>query len=151
MSEPQLDFVFDHCVPTSLRGKVIVDIGSRLGPVLYYVRSYHIQFFQFDYFYFLMVVGSFLKAHLFSEAEEIVGIEMNAFFADLSRKMIEKYKMNDRVRVEQSDVRDQAALLGRADLVIMNNVFDAFLPVEAQVRFIVTCDVVRAITVNNDL
>jgi len=39
MSEPQMQYIFDYCLPEDLNGKTLLEIGSRLGSVLYYVRS----------------------------------------------------------------------------------------------------------------
>jgi hypothetical protein len=46
--------------------------------------------------------------------------------------MLKKYEMTDRARIVHADVRTQAELLSSADVIIMNNVFDAFLLKEDQ-------------------
>ena len=40
------------------------------------------------------------------------------------------------LQVVCSDIRQQAALLQEADVIVMNNVFEAFLPLEDQARWV---------------
>lgn len=48
MSEAQLDFVFDEMLPKKLKDMTLVDVGSRLGAVLYYVLILHSSLFLFS-------------------------------------------------------------------------------------------------------
>eukprot|EP01119_Soliformovum_irregulare_P011567 TRINITY_DN2910_c2_g1_i1.p1 TRINITY_DN2910_c2_g1~~TRINITY_DN2910_c2_g1_i1.p1 ORF type:complete len:313 (-),score=100.68 TRINITY_DN2910_c2_g1_i1:15-953(-) len=101
---PQLRFIFSHLVLGDLKGKTVVDVGSRLGSVLY-------------------------MGHLFSNASKLIGIEMNDFFITLQIQMVtKKFKMADRIRIIRDDVKNQKEILQSADVVIMNNVFDFFVP-----------------------
>ncbi|KAK2149332.1 hypothetical protein LSH36_455g06103 [Paralvinella palmiformis] len=72
MSCTQLQYIFNYMLP-NLQNKLLVDVGSRVGPVLY-------------------------GAYLYSDASRIVGVEMNAEFCHLQQKVIEKYKMEHRVQ-----------------------------------------------------
>jgi hypothetical protein len=74
----------------------VVDVGSRLGGVLF--------------------VGS-----LFSNARQYVGVEMDTFFAQLSKSIADMFKYDD-IAIVQDNVLNQAALLQSADVVILNNV-----------------------------
>jgi precorrin-6B methylase 2 len=91
----------------SLKGKKIVDIGSRIGAVLYY-------------------------AHIFTEASEIIGVESDAYFTKLSQDIVKKQKMQDRVKVVNADIFNQAALVKESDIVIMHNIFEMFYEQEKQ-------------------
>jgi len=114
---PQLRFIYSHLVLGDLKGKTLVDIGSRLGAVLY-------------------------MGHLFSNASKLIGIEMNDFFITVQIQMVtKKFKMADRIRIIRDDVKNQKEVLGSADVVVMNNVFDFFVPgaeLEALWKFIST-------------
>lgn len=63
----------------------------------------------------------------------MVGVELNPVFAELSQKTLAKHKMDNRCEVICSDIRAQKELLAKADVVIFNNVFDAFMPKDIQV------------------
>ncbi|XP_007473309.1 uncharacterized protein LOC100011572 isoform X2 [Monodelphis domestica] len=104
----ELKFIYQHVLP-DLSGKVLVDVGSRLGPVLF--------------------VG-----YLYSSALQLHGVEMNQDFCQLQEMIIAKYKFMDRIKVHHADICTQASLLQNADVVIMNNVFEYFLDRSEQSR-----------------
>jgi predicted RNA methylase len=110
-SRAQLEFVFGPAVlmrgaaaKDRLRGATIVDVGSRLGAVLY-------------------------VAYARTHAKEIVGIESSAYWCGVQRDIVEKKfpQLAQRVRVVEGDVRESAQLLARADVVILNNPFEYFV------------------------
>jgi len=105
-SPMQLNYIFRTALP-DLSGMCVVDIGSRIGAVLY--GAYH-----------------------FSSARSIVGIEMNSDLCQIQNSIIEKYKMQDRVRIECGDVMNFSDILKSANVIIMNNVFEFFLTTEQQ-------------------
>ncbi|XP_077477290.1 uncharacterized protein LOC144089916 [Stigmatopora argus] len=107
-SVSELRFLFQNVLP-DLSGRVLVDVGSRLGAVLY---------------------GGFL----FSSASRLVGIELSGDFVQLQNKMLHKYSMDARAQVVHADVCSQDVLLQNADVVVMNNVFEYFMEVEQQIR-----------------
>ncbi|XP_057716206.1 uncharacterized protein zgc:109986 [Corythoichthys intestinalis] len=107
-SVSELLFLFQNVLP-DLSGRTLVDVGSRLGAVLY---------------------GGFL----FSSASRLVGIELSADFVNLQNKMLHKYGMDARAQVVHADVCSQDTLLHNADVVVMNNVFEYFMQPEQQVR-----------------
>ncbi|XP_037098310.1 uncharacterized protein zgc:109986 [Syngnathus acus] len=104
----ELLFLFQNVLP-DLSGRVLVDIGSRLGAVLY---------------------GGFV----YSAASRLVGVELDEEFVQLQNKMVLKYGMEARVQIVHADVCTQEALLWTADVVVMNNVFEYFLEPDQQVR-----------------
>jgi len=98
----QLRYIFGSNVLGEIEGKTLVDVGSRLGSVLY-------------------------AGHLMSKASKLIGVEINEFFANLQKDFItKKFKLSDRIEVIHADVLTQAPLLGSADVVVMNNVFEFF-------------------------
>lgn len=108
----QLKFIFQAALPsiaTNLADKLLVDVGSRLGAVLY--GAYH-----------------------FSPIKKIVGVEINSELCDLQQKITEKYKMHDRVQIRCADICSEPTLLEQADIVVLNNVFEFFLSMNQQIR-----------------
>lgn len=63
----------------------------------------------------------------FSNLESIVGVEYNPYFTNIQNQIVKKYKMQSRVKVICNDIQKEKELLGRADVVLLNNVFDAFV------------------------
>ncbi|XP_049754566.1 uncharacterized protein LOC126084230 isoform X4 [Elephas maximus indicus] len=106
----ELKFIYHHVLP-DLSGKVLVDVGSRLGTVLY-------------------------GGYLYSSALQLYGVEMNEDFCQLQEMVIKKYQFTDRVKVLHADICTQGSLLQNADVVIMNNVFEYFLNEAEQTRLI---------------
>ncbi|KAJ8390780.1 hypothetical protein AAFF_G00099120 [Aldrovandia affinis] len=104
----ELRFLFQNVLP-DLSGKVLVDVGSRLGAVLY-------------------------GGCLYSSAAQLVGVEISAEFTELQRMVVEKYGFTDQVQVIHADICTQASLLQNADVVVMNNVFEYFLESNDQMR-----------------
>lgn len=100
MSKKTLSCIFRRYLPP-LDGKMVLDVGSRAGAVLY---------------------GAFA----YSTARSIIGVEMNGEWARLSGEAVLRHSMRDRVQVIHSDIRDRAHDLSVADVVVMNNVFEFF-------------------------
>ncbi|KAF3845624.1 hypothetical protein F7725_008787 [Dissostichus mawsoni] len=101
-SIPELHFLFESVLP-DLSGRVLVDVGSRLG-----------------------------AGYVFSSASRLVGLEISEEFVKLQENIVQKYTMTDRIQVLHSDVRLQNVLLQNADVLVLNNVFEYFLPPEEQ-------------------
>ncbi|KAE8290422.1 hypothetical protein D5F01_LYC12148 [Larimichthys crocea] len=72
-SVSELQFLFENVLP-DLSGRTLVDVGSRLGAVLY-------------------------GGHVFSSASRLVGLEINEEFVKLQQEVLNKYKMTDRTQV----------------------------------------------------
>ncbi|XP_007891560.1 uncharacterized protein zgc:109986 [Callorhinchus milii] len=104
----EIKFLFHHVLP-DLAGKILIDVGSRLGAVLF-------------------------GGYLYSAASQIIGVEMNEDFCHLQQLMIQKYQFTDRVQVICGNICAQGSLLQNADVIVMNNVFEYFLEEEEQVR-----------------
>ncbi|XP_054056680.1 uncharacterized protein LOC128909275 [Rissa tridactyla] len=105
----ELKFLYQHVLP-DLTGKVVVDVGSRLGAVLF-------------------------AGYLYSSASQLYGVEMNADFCQLQEMMVTKYQFIDRIKVVHADICTEASLLQKADVVVMNNVFEYFLDRQEQARY----------------
>ncbi|XP_066492890.1 uncharacterized protein [Tiliqua scincoides] len=104
----ELKFLYQHVLP-DLTGKIVVDVGSRLGAVLF-------------------------GGYFYSSASQIYGVEMNADFCHLQEVIVAKYQLDDRIKVLNADICTQASLLQNADVVVMNNVFEYFLDRSEQAR-----------------
>ncbi|XP_069065211.1 uncharacterized protein [Pleurodeles waltl] len=108
LSLVELKFLFQHVLP-DLTGKMLLDVGSRLGAVLF-------------------------GGALYSSAARLIGVEMNKEFCELQEKMIHKYHFTDRIQVLHADICTQASLLQDADVIVLHNVFEYFLDEKAQTR-----------------
>lgn len=104
----ELRFLFLNVLP-DLQQKVLVDVGSRTGAVLY-------------------------AGHIFSSAAKLIGVELNQDFVQIQNQIIHKYGFEDRIQVVHSDVLLQGALISNADVLVMNNVFEFFLEPQHQLR-----------------
>lgn len=104
----ELQFLFLQALP-DLAGKMVVDVGSRLGAVLY-------------------------AGYLYSAAVQLVGVEICEEFVKLQTMTVDKYGFSDRIQVIHADICSQAVLLKNADVLIMNNVFEYFMEPKDQVR-----------------
>ncbi|CAB1416289.1 unnamed protein product [Pleuronectes platessa] len=72
-SVSELQFLFQNVLP-DLSGRTLVDVGSRLGAVLY-------------------------GGHVYSSASRLIGLELSEDFVRLQNDMLQKYKLNDRVQL----------------------------------------------------
>ncbi|GBN50725.1 hypothetical protein AVEN_177792-1, partial [Araneus ventricosus] len=71
-SVQRIEFIFQYMLP-DLSGKVLLDVGSRLGAVLY-------------------------GAYYCSSASKIIGVEMNQDLCKLQNHIIEKYDLKNRIQ-----------------------------------------------------
>ncbi|ELK11326.1 hypothetical protein PAL_GLEAN10008497 [Pteropus alecto] len=143
----ELKFIYHHVLP-DLSGKVLVDVGSRLGTVLYGVKSSLWTFSSFGKYFLLLTtvlpatiqeeyVTEIIVAtqgYLYSSALQLYGVELNGDFCQLQEMIIKKYQFTDRIKVLHADICTQGSLLQNADVVIMNNVFEYFLDEAVQAR-----------------
>ena len=106
-SKERLQFMFGELLP-SLKDKTVIDIGSRIGAVLY-------------------------GAYFYSEANKIIGIEINTEFCHLQRCIVDKYKLGDKISILEGDMASMAEVIATGDVVILNNVFEWFMAPEMQV------------------
>merc|ERR1712004_106071 len=103
-----LEFIFDVLLP-DLTGKTVLDVGSRLGAVLY-------------------------GAYVFSKAQKIVGIEMNPDLCNITHSTLQQFRMLHKVDVVNAELSTRLDLLQGSDVIILNNVFDWFVPIDVQVK-----------------
>jgi predicted RNA methylase len=92
-----------------LNGKKLVDIGSRLGTILYAAKLYN------------------------PDMRQAVGIEMNAAFVDIQHSVIASMGLSD-IEVVCADFRNCTHVFADTHVVFMNNVFGFFLPADEQVN-----------------
>ncbi|KDR10605.1 uncharacterized protein LOC110837842 [Zootermopsis nevadensis] len=107
LSRERLLFIFKSMLPP-LDGKVVLDVGSRLGAALY-------------------------GACVYSKASKIVGVEINADFCNIQKKIIEKYNFQDRIEIIEANIAHRPDIILAVDVVIMNNVFEFFVEPEQQI------------------
>ncbi|XP_016347836.1 uncharacterized protein LOC107693105 [Sinocyclocheilus anshuiensis] len=107
-SIPELQFLFHNVLP-DLSGKLVVDVGSRLGAVLF-------------------------GGYLYSASSQLVGIEISSEFVKLQAMAVEKYGFSDRIQVIHADIRSQSSLVQNTDVLIMNNVFEYFMEPSDQMQ-----------------
>ncbi|XP_054913131.1 uncharacterized protein zgc:109986 [Poeciliopsis prolifica] len=106
-SVSDLQFLFQNVLP-DLSGRTVVDVGSRLGAVLY-------------------------GGYVYSSASRLIGLELSEDFVRLQNDMLHKYGLSDRVQVLHANVCTQEVLLQGVDVLIMNNVFEYFLEPTEQI------------------
>jgi len=105
LSIRELEFIFTTALPTAkcaLDKGLLVDVGSRLGAVLY-------------------------AACIFGQATNVTGIEMNADLCKVQEETIKVFGLQAAARVVCDDVRKQLELVGKAKVVVLHNVFQFFL------------------------
>ncbi|KAK6061229.1 methyltransferase domain protein [Cooperia oncophora] len=105
----QLEFIFTQLVPLKSQpeGFHVLDIGSRLGAVIYAASLYG--------------CGKI----------SVTGVEQNEEFVKLQKEVIRNFNLQN-IEVVCADVRAQPDLISNADLIIMNNVFSFFMEADEQ-------------------
>lgn len=107
-SRVDLEFIFHGLLP-DLNGKVILDVGSRIGAVIF-------------------------GAYVLSNSSGIVGIEMNPDLCNLAAQTAQKFNMQDRLQIVNAELSTRIDLVRNADVIVLNNVFDWFVPIDVQVN-----------------
>ena len=108
MGRDELEYIFDTLLP-DLNGKTVLDIGSRIGAVLY-------------------------GAYIFSGASKIIGVEMNPDLCNVAGKALQQFQMLHRVQLVNAELSTRPDLLQESDVIILHNVFDWFAPIDVQVK-----------------
>ncbi|XP_016844040.1 uncharacterized protein LOC100120613 [Nasonia vitripennis] len=108
MSKEAIYHIFNNRLPV-LVDKVVLDIGSRLGAVLY-------------------------GAYLLTDAERIIGVEMNEELCNLQKEIVSKYKMDDRIEILHKKIEDAEDVLKIADVIICNNAFEFYVSEEKHIE-----------------
>ncbi|XP_054154424.1 uncharacterized protein LOC128952969 [Oppia nitens] len=102
-SKKRVEFIYNGLLKDiDFSNKTILDIGSRLGSILY-------------------------GAYVYTNCKHIIGVEMNEELCLIQNKIIEKYQMNDRINVICNDISSLPQIVRSADIIVMNNVFEFFL------------------------
>ncbi|GIY57121.1 hypothetical protein CDAR_466711 [Caerostris darwini] len=105
-SVQRIEFIFQYMLP-DLSGKVLLDVGSRLGAILY-------------------------GAYYCSSASKIIGVEINQDLCKLQNHIIEKYNLQDRIQVICDNICNLPEAIKSANVIILNNVFECFMSKENQ-------------------
>eukprot|EP01028_Stygiella_incarcerata_P008240 TRINITY_DN3533_c0_g1_i1.p1 TRINITY_DN3533_c0_g1~~TRINITY_DN3533_c0_g1_i1.p1 ORF type:complete len:385 (-),score=101.21 TRINITY_DN3533_c0_g1_i1:63-1217(-) len=98
--------------------KVVVDVGSRLGPLLY------VGYLKTD--------GSTIDLHSLDAAPTFIGIEKNDVFCKSTTNIVDKFNMKARVQIVCSDVLDALDITSHSDCVVFHNVFECFESIELE-------------------
>ncbi|CAL7941114.1 unnamed protein product [Xylocopa violacea] len=93
--------IFYNVLP-SIEGKIVLDVGSRLGAVLY-------------------------GAYILTSAKKIIGVEMNKELCMLQNDIVNKYNMNDRVEIVNKRIEECPDIVRKSDIIIMNNPFEFYV------------------------
>lgn len=108
LSKLRISYLFNVLLPNNLKNQTVIDVGSRVGAVLY-------------------------GAYFMTNVSSIVGIEINNELCQVQRNILRKNKLDkDRVNIVNADVLDKSDLIEKADFVILNNVFEFFMDVVKQ-------------------
>jgi len=103
ISRTQAHYLFEYVLSDYLSGKVLLDVGSRLGAVLY--------------------VG-----YIYSKASKLIGVEVNKYWVTLQNIIVKQFNMGDRIQIIHDDIKHQKELLQTADVIVLHNVFECFVP-----------------------
>ncbi|KAL7645827.1 UNVERIFIED_CONTAM: hypothetical protein RMT77_002724 [Armadillidium vulgare] len=102
ISRERLAYVFRALLPPLPEEATLLDIGSRLGAVLY-------------------------GAYVYTKCKRIIGIELNGDLCQVQQSIISKHQFQDRIQVIPGDVMEQVEVVKAADVIVMNNVFEFFI------------------------
>lgn len=108
-SRAQVAYMYNVLLPPIEEDKVLLDVGSRLGPVLY-------------------------GAYLYTNVGKIYGIEMNGELCRMQREIVMKYGFQDRIEIVETSLERRSDLLATADVIVLNNVFEFFLEPSEQIK-----------------
>ncbi|XP_059062047.1 uncharacterized protein LOC131854880 [Achroia grisella] len=96
LSRQTLLYIFKFLLPKDLENKQFLDLGSRLGAVIY-------------------------GAYYLSNATNIVGVEINKECCDLQDTIVGQYSMdNDRIKIINADILDRSDIVQNSDIIVIN-------------------------------
>ncbi|XP_009695844.1 PREDICTED: uncharacterized protein LOC104159594, partial [Cariama cristata] len=127
------DFVDSLCEEGKMSRSYCTECGSYKTASLEFI-SHSFSLMELKFLYQHVLPDLTGKGYLYSSASQLYGVEMNADFCQLQEMMIAKYEFIDRIKVVHADICTQASLLQKADVVVMNNVFEYFLDRQEQAR-----------------
>ncbi|PRD26841.1 UNVERIFIED_CONTAM: hypothetical protein NCL1_36992 [Trichonephila clavipes] len=73
-----------------------------------------------------------IDAYYCSAASKIIGVEINQDLCTLQNHIIDKYNLRDRIQVICNNVCNLPEVVHAANVIILNNVFECFMPKETQ-------------------
>ncbi|XP_025950853.1 uncharacterized protein LOC112980317 isoform X2 [Dromaius novaehollandiae] len=127
------DFVDSLCEEGKMSRNYCTECGSYKTSSLEFI-SHSFSLMELKFLYQHVLPDLTGKGYLYSSASQLYGVEMNADFCQLQEMTITKYQFIDRIKVVHADICTQASLLQKADVVVMNNVFEYFLDRLEQAR-----------------
>ncbi|XP_025946639.1 uncharacterized protein LOC112977926 isoform X2 [Apteryx rowi] len=127
------DFVDSLCEEGKMSRNYCTECGSYKTASLEFI-SHSFSLMELKFLYQHVLPDLTGKGYLYSSASQLYGVEMNADFCQLQEMTITKYQFIDRIKVVHADICTQASLLQKADVVVMNNVFEYFLDRLEQAR-----------------
>lgn len=66
------------------------------------------------------------QAYVYTDAERIIGVEMNEEFCNLQNEIIRKYKMDDRISILQKRIEELPETIKQSDVIVINNSFEFY-------------------------
>ncbi|XP_074441246.1 uncharacterized protein LOC141742561 isoform X2 [Larus michahellis] len=127
------DFVDSLCEEGKMSRSYCTECGSYKTASLEFI-SHSFSLMELKFLYQHVLPDLTGKGYLYSSASQLYGVEMNADFCQLQEMMVTKYQFIDRIKVVHADICTEASLLQKADVVVMNNVFEYFLDRQEQAR-----------------
>eukprot|EP00112_Aurelia_sp_Birch-Aquarium-sp1_P012207 Seg2566.1 transcript_id=Seg2566.1/GoldUCD/mRNA.D3Y31 product="hypothetical protein" protein_id=Seg2566.1/GoldUCD/D3Y31 len=106
MSMLQMAFLFHVGIPQIVKdveNKTILDVGSRIGAVLF-------------------------GAYKYTKMKEIIGVEMQKELCEIQRQITKKNGMDNRIKIIEADINNCSNDIESADVIIIHNVFEYFMP-----------------------
>lgn len=107
-SRQRLEFLFNGFLPSIDSNKLILDVGSRLGAVLY-------------------------AAYCHTNAGKIIGVERNVELCSLQKKVVDKFNLSDRIQVICNDIKNELDIVCSADVIFLFRPFESFLSTPEQI------------------
>ncbi|KAJ1522575.1 hypothetical protein ONE63_001760 [Megalurothrips usitatus] len=108
-SRAQISYMYNVLLPPLEDDKVLLDVGSRLGPILY-------------------------GAYLYTNVGKIYGVELNGELCRMQREIVMKYGFQDRIEIIDNSIERRTDLLASADIIVLNNVFEFFMEPSEQTK-----------------
>ena len=93
-----------------LSNKLVLDVGSRLGNILY-------------------------VAALYTKSTRLIGVEFSEFFANLSAEVVNKFQLDEKITIIHDDIVNKGELLAEADVCLFFNPF-VFLPRKRRIQLL---------------
>lgn len=71
---------------------------------------------------------------MYTDAERIIGVEMNEEFCNLQHEIVCKYKMDDRISILHKKIEEVPEIIKQSDVIVINNSFEFYLSRYVQIN-----------------